>query len=101
MLPHQRRICLVGFTRTIVQLIAATTTAIGLTVSGEIDTSKYPRGIKVPNAEIAALNLFRHALYRDGITRSHFVPESLQENELTDLFMDRPKALKGAAYSAR
>jgi hypothetical protein len=76
----------VGFTRAIVQLIAATTTDIGLKASGEIDTSKYPRGIKVPNAEITVLNLSRHALYGDGITRSRFVQESLQENELTDLF---------------
>jgi Rhodopirellula transposase DDE domain len=40
----------------IVQLIGATTTDTGLTVVCDIDRSRYPKGIKVTNAEMAALN---------------------------------------------
>ncbi len=39
----------------IVQLIGATTTQTGLTVRCEIDASRYPKGIKVTAAEMAAL----------------------------------------------
>jgi hypothetical protein len=39
----------------IVQLIGATTTQTGLTVSCEIDAGRYPKGIKVTPAEMAAL----------------------------------------------
>jgi transposase len=46
--------------QTIVQLIAATTTEAGLTVQSEIDTNSYPKGIKVSDAEMQALNLHRH-----------------------------------------
>jgi hypothetical protein len=51
--------------RTIVQLIAATTTDTGLKVRAEIDTRKYPKGVKVSDAEMAALNLSRHAFHGD------------------------------------
>jgi len=46
--------------QTIVQLIAATTTDAGLTVRSEIDTSTYPKGVKVTDAEMDALSLHRH-----------------------------------------
>lgn len=46
--------------QTIVQLIAATTTDAGLTVQSELDTNKYPKGIKITDAEMEALNLHRH-----------------------------------------
>lgn len=46
--------------QTIVQLIAATTTEAGLTVQSEIDANSYPKGIKVSDAEMQALNLHRH-----------------------------------------
>ena len=46
--------------QTIVQLIAATTTDAGLTVRSEIDTNSYPKGVKVADAEMDALNLHRH-----------------------------------------
>jgi hypothetical protein len=46
--------------QTIVQLIAATTTDAGLTVRSEIDTNTYPKGVKVTDAEMQALNLHRH-----------------------------------------
>ena len=43
----------------IVQLIGATTTDAGLKVACEIDGNLYPKGIKVPDEEIAALNIER------------------------------------------
>ena len=45
--------------QTIVQLIAATTKA-GLTVKSELDTNLYPKGIKVANAEMNAIDLHGH-----------------------------------------
>ena len=39
----------------IVQTIAATTTRTGLTVQAELDTSAYPKGIKIPDREIRDL----------------------------------------------
>jgi hypothetical protein len=44
----------------IVQLIAATTTKTGLKVRCELDTNAYPKGIKITDAEMKALNLHRH-----------------------------------------
>ena len=41
----------------VVELIAATTTRTGLTVRCELDTRDYPKGIKVSDAEMAALNI--------------------------------------------
>ena len=49
--------------RTVVQLIAGTTTDTGLTVRAELDENKYPKGIKVSNAEFAAINLSRHSFH--------------------------------------
>ena len=49
--------------RTIVQLIAATTTETGLTVRAELDENKYPKGLKVSDAQIAAVNIFPHAFH--------------------------------------
>lgn len=51
--------------RTIVQLIAATTTDSGLTVRAELDENKYPKGVKVSDAQLAAVNLSRHAFHGD------------------------------------
>src|SRR6202008_697363 len=45
--------------RVIVELISATTTKTVLTVSCELDTGRYPCGIVVSDAEIAALNIKR------------------------------------------
>jgi Rhodopirellula transposase DDE domain len=41
----------------IVQLIASTTTDTGLTVACRLDDSDYAKGIKVTDAEMAALNI--------------------------------------------
>jgi len=42
---------------TVVELIASTTTKAGLTVRCDLDTRTYPKGIKVSDAEMAALNI--------------------------------------------
>jgi hypothetical protein len=51
--------------RTIVQLIAATTTDAGLTVRAELDENRYPKGVKVSDAQMAAVNLSPHAFHGD------------------------------------
>ena len=51
--------------KTIVQLIAATTTSAGLTVRAELDESKYPKGIKISDAQFISINLARHAFHGD------------------------------------
>jgi transposase len=51
--------------RTIVQLIAATTTDAGLKVRAELDENKYPKAVKVSDAQLAAVNLSRHSFHGD------------------------------------
>ena len=51
--------------KTIVQLIAATTTTAGLTVRAELDENKYPKGVKVPDAAFDSLKLARHPFHGD------------------------------------
>jgi Rhodopirellula transposase DDE domain len=51
--------------RTIVQLIAATTTDTGLKVRAELDENKYPKAVKVSDAQLAAINLSRHSFHGD------------------------------------
>jgi len=51
--------------RTIVQLIAATTTDAGLKVRAGLDENKYPKSVKVSDAELAAVNLSRHSFHGD------------------------------------
>ncbi len=51
--------------KTIVQLIAATTTTSGLTVRAELDERKYPKGVKISDAQFTAINLARHAFHGD------------------------------------
>jgi len=41
----------------VVELIANTSTKTGLTVRCELDTNTYPKGIKVTDEEMAAINL--------------------------------------------
>ena len=47
----------------IVQLIAATTTAKGLTVRSELDTNAYPKGLTVSDQDMAGINLTRHQFH--------------------------------------
>ena len=51
--------------RTIAQLIAATTTGTGLKVRAELDERKYPKGLKVSDAQLAAVNISRHSFHGD------------------------------------
>ena len=51
--------------RTIVQLIAGTTTDTGLTVRAELDARKYPTGVEVSDEEFSAINIKRHAFHGD------------------------------------
>jgi hypothetical protein len=47
----------------IIQLIGATTTNTGLTVTCDIDTNGYPKGIKVSDAEMEAINIECHSFH--------------------------------------
>jgi len=49
--------------KVIVQLIAATSTGKGLTVTCAIDHSRYPRGIKISKADLAAIKIQHHAFH--------------------------------------
>lgn len=49
--------------RTVLELIGATTTKTGLTVRAECDENKYPKGIVVTDAQLAAVNLHRHEFH--------------------------------------
>ena len=49
----------------ILDLIAATTTAAGLTVESHLDTSTYPAGQKVSDAQMATIHLRRDAFHGD------------------------------------
>jgi hypothetical protein len=46
--------------RTIIQLIAATTTETGLKVRAELDENRYPKGLRVSDDQLAAVNIFSH-----------------------------------------
>ena len=47
----------------VINLIAGTTTRTGLAVHAERDTSYYPTGVKVTNAELAAVPLTGHPFH--------------------------------------
>jgi hypothetical protein len=49
----------------IVNSIAATTTRTGLTVQADLDDGTYPTGVKVSNAQMAALPVSRHPFHGD------------------------------------
>ena len=49
--------------RVIIDLISATTTETGLTVRCELDPNAYPKGIKVSDDEMAAINIVRAAFH--------------------------------------
>jgi alpha-ketoglutarate-dependent taurine dioxygenase len=51
--------------RTIVELIAATTTQTGLTVTADYDPTWYPTGAKITNAQMNALPITRHDWHGD------------------------------------
>jgi hypothetical protein len=51
--------------RTIIELIAATTTATGLTVHAAYDPGWYPTGVKITDRQVAAIPLTRHPWHGD------------------------------------
>jgi len=51
--------------RTVVELIAATTTQTGLSVQADFDEGYYPTGVKVTDAELAAVPLRPHEFHPD------------------------------------
>jgi hypothetical protein len=51
--------------RTIIELISATTTGSGLTIRAEEDRNSYKTGIKISDAELAAVPLTRHEFHGD------------------------------------
>jgi hypothetical protein len=58
----------------IVRSIAATTTRTGLRVSAALDTDAYPTGVRIGDAETAALPLPRHAFHGDWSYALHPQP---------------------------
>jgi DDE family transposase len=49
----------------VVELISATTTATGLTVTAELDTSEYPTGLTYTKKQVDALPISRHEFHED------------------------------------
>ena len=49
----------------VINSIAATTTRTGLTVQARLDDGTYPTGVKVSNAQMAALPVSRHSFHGD------------------------------------
>ncbi|MFE4875161.1 ISAzo13 family transposase, partial [Streptomyces sp. NPDC056682] len=58
----------------ILQTIAATTTRTGLRVDTALDTNTYPTGVRIGDAEMAALPLTRHAFHGDWNYTLHSQP---------------------------
>ena len=54
----------------IIDLIGSTTTSTGLKVYARLDPGEYEKGIKVTDAELAAVNIVATSSTRTGITRS-------------------------------
>lgn len=48
---------------TIVTLIGATTTQNGLRVRAEVDSGRYPKGVKITDEQMASINLERHLFH--------------------------------------
>jgi transposase len=58
----------------IINSIAATTTRTGLTVQAGLDDGAYPTGVKITNAQLAALPVSRHAFHGDWNYTLHPAP---------------------------
>jgi Rhodopirellula transposase DDE domain len=69
--------------RTIVQLIAATTTDTGLTVRAELDERKYPKAVKVTDDRMASINLGTRSMVT-GTTRYRQAERSLAAESAID-----------------
>jgi hypothetical protein len=69
----------------IINSIAATTTRTGLTVQARLDEGSYPTGVKVSNAQLAALPVSRHPFHGDWnlcpvAHRFHYAAEPLMSD---------------------
>jgi hypothetical protein len=58
----------------VINSIAATTTRTGLTVRARLDDGTYPTGVKVSNAQMAALPISRHPFHGDWNYTLHPAP---------------------------
>jgi hypothetical protein len=54
----------------VVELIGATTTCTGLTVTAELDTSEYATGLIFAKKQVEVLPIDRHGFHRTGTTQS-------------------------------
>ncbi|MDT2003852.1 ISAzo13 family transposase [Rhodococcus opacus] len=67
----------------IVETIAATTTSTGLTVRAELDQAEYPKGVKIPDKEMKALEtqgiLTRHEFHGEWNYTLHPAPDDTPE----------------------
>ncbi|MGH9118903.1 MAG: ISAzo13-like element transposase-related protein, partial [Acidimicrobiales bacterium] len=61
--------------RTIIELISATATSTGLTVQAGYDPNWYPKGVKITDAELAAVPIQPHRMMvaSDGPPPLHIV----------------------------
>jgi transposase len=64
----------------IVNSIAATTTRTGLSVRAELDTGRYPTGVKVDDAQVDALAMTRHRFHGDWNYTLHPHPDRAADN---------------------
>jgi hypothetical protein len=60
----------------VINSIAATTTRAGLTVDARLDDGSYPTGVKVSNAQMAALPVSRHPFHGDWNYTLHPAPQA-------------------------
>ena len=65
----------------IINLIGAATTGTGLEVYARLDQSTYPRGIKVTDAELAAVNLTGATFHPDWNYRIAGINRQGERNE--------------------
>jgi hypothetical protein len=73
----------------VINSIAATTTATGLTVQARLDDGTYPTGVKISNAQMAALPISRHPFHSDWNYTLHPTPG--QATATTTAAGDQPK----------
>src|SRR4030081_843886 len=76
--------------RTIVELIAATTTDTGLTVRAELDEKKYPKGLKISDAQLATVNIFPHDFH--GEWNYTIAPNKKRREKGLSYFLTSPKS---------
>jgi hypothetical protein len=59
-------------------------------VRAELDEKKYPKGVKVSDLQMAAVNLTRHSFHADWNYTISPHRKITAQNELTELFTDEP-----------